>query len=117
MDLAKALKKEECLWKQKSRIRWLATSDLNTRFFHLSTIIRQRHNSIKSLKNEERCWLQSRAKVGSHIINFFHKLYQSSGTEDLGMLEELIYPVITPADNLDLCYIPTQEEIKGAIFL
>lgn len=33
-------KMEEDLWRQKSRTTWLTTRDLNTKFFHLLTVIR-----------------------------------------------------------------------------
>ena len=30
---------EETLWRQKSRTKWLSAVELNTKFFHLSTIV------------------------------------------------------------------------------
>jgi hypothetical protein len=42
----KCLRREESLWRQKSRVRWLSTSDLNTEFFHIITLIRRRRNHI-----------------------------------------------------------------------
>jgi hypothetical protein len=41
---------EEVLWKSKSREIWLTCTDLNTKFFHSSTIIRRRANAINFLK-------------------------------------------------------------------
>ena len=40
MKIQELLKREEILWRQKSRIKSLTSSDLNTRFFYLSTVIR-----------------------------------------------------------------------------
>ena len=40
MEIQELLKREEILWRQKSRIKSLTSSDLNTRFFYLSTVIR-----------------------------------------------------------------------------
>lgn len=37
-------KKEETLWRQKSRVQWLASPYLNTKFFHASTVIRRCRN-------------------------------------------------------------------------
>lgn len=44
--LQEQLRREEVLWKQKSREEWLTSKDLNTRYFHLSTVIRRRQNAI-----------------------------------------------------------------------
>ena len=52
MEIQELLKREEILWRQKSRIKSLASFDLNTRFFYLSTMIRRRRNSIDFMKKE-----------------------------------------------------------------
>lgn len=52
--LQEELKREELLWKHKSRVTWLTTKDLNTKFFHLSTIIRRRRNAIEFLTQNGR---------------------------------------------------------------
>lgn len=48
--LQEQLLREEVLWKQKSRELWLSCTDLNTKFFHASTVCQCRYNSISSLK-------------------------------------------------------------------
>lgn len=44
-------RKEEELWRQRVQITWMKTPDLNTRFFHLFTIVRRQH-SIEALQDE-----------------------------------------------------------------
>lgn len=46
------LTQEENLWKQKSWIFWLLEGERNTRFFHLSTLIRRRRNRITRLQDD-----------------------------------------------------------------
>uniref|UniRef100_A0A2N9HGL8 Reverse transcriptase domain-containing protein n=1 Tax=Fagus sylvatica TaxID=28930 RepID=A0A2N9HGL8_FAGSY len=85
-DLNEWLTRTDLLWKQKSRELWLKNGDRNTKFFHLSTIIKQRHNSIDAIKTEE------------------------------GDLDNLIPQSITVAENEELNSIPSPAEIKRAIF-
>ncbi len=61
------LAKEEILWKQKSRIQWLTSSTLNTRFFHLTTIIRRRRNTIDFLKDKHGNWISNIEATGYQI--------------------------------------------------
>lgn len=57
-ELLELLKREECLWRDKARIQWVEDEDLNTRFFHLSTIIRMRYNGINFILVENNTWKQ-----------------------------------------------------------
>ena len=51
--LSKWLLRSETLWSQKSRELWLKLGDRNTKFFHLSTIIRRKRNNIDAIKDEQ----------------------------------------------------------------
>lgn len=46
------LTRVELLWRQKSRETWLKEGDKNSIFFHLSTIIRRKRNSIDAIKDD-----------------------------------------------------------------
>lgn len=41
LGLDELWKRKELLWKQKFRFEWLTSSDLNSRFFHASSVIRR----------------------------------------------------------------------------
>jgi hypothetical protein len=77
-ELNENLKREEILWKQKSIVQWLTAPDLNTKFFHLSTIIRRRKNSIDFLKNNQNNWISGRQEIGTCFTEFFKCLFTST---------------------------------------
>lgn len=59
-DLLEMLHRDECLWKQKAKVTWLSTSDLNTHFFHLSTTIMRRRKNIEAIKIGDGVWFGSK---------------------------------------------------------
>lgn len=71
MGLDKQLRREEILWRQKSRETWLVSSDLNTKFYHALTIIRRCHNQILKLKYERSGWIFGKAAIGKEIVDFY----------------------------------------------
>ena len=69
------LKREELLWRQKSRVTWLTTSDLNTKFFHITTLVRRRRNQICFLKNNSGSWVQGNEAIGTSFSSIFLELF------------------------------------------
>lgn len=53
LELDELWKRKELLWKQKFRFEWLTSSDLNSRFFHASSVIRRCKNRIERLKSDQ----------------------------------------------------------------
>lgn len=89
------LTQEELLWFQKSRTEWLQAGDRNTRFFHLSMLIRRRQNRIDALQNQEGVWVSDQVELKNMVLSFYQGLYaadaQSGGTFIKGY-----FPVLTP---------------------
>ena len=63
LNLREWLQREETLWRQKSKNIMLVVTDLNTKFFHLSMIMRRRRNAIDFLKNQQGIWLSGREEI------------------------------------------------------
>lgn len=51
-ELDEQMQREELLWRQKSQESWLVSSELNTKYYHVSTIICRCRNSISKLKSD-----------------------------------------------------------------
>lgn len=58
--LGEQLCREEIFWKQKSRVEWLVSSDLNTDNFHASTVTCRCRNQIVRLKDVDGHWFSGR---------------------------------------------------------
>lgn len=101
-NLQEPLAREETLWKQKSREQWLTYRDLNTKFFHVSTVIRRRYNSISFLKNVDGSILNDKEDIGNYFVDYFSSIFTSSNPVIDDDHVELISPVISGLDNLML---------------
>ena len=111
LDLEKLLLHEEILWHSKYRESWLTCKDLNTTYFHLSTLIRRRSNDVNFLKLDSGIWVSSRADIGSNFSDHFTNHFSSSNpTIEVEMLDHFTQ-VITEEDNFAICAIPTEIEV------
>uniref|UniRef100_A0A2N9ET81 Reverse transcriptase domain-containing protein n=2 Tax=Fagus sylvatica TaxID=28930 RepID=A0A2N9ET81_FAGSY len=96
LELNDWLEKEEIKWKQKSRELWLREGDRNSKFFHLSTLIRRRCNRINEIKLEDGTWLFGREAIGNYFTNHFKSIYQSVHPQFPQSLEGLIEALLGP---------------------
>ena len=79
LDYQNILKQEEILWYQKSISNWITLGDRNTKFFHVSTIVRRKRNRPQSLKNDQGAWVSGINEIKEVIQNFYKNLF---GTEN-----------------------------------
>lgn len=70
-ELDEQLARKDLMWTQKSRELWVHEGDRNTKFFHLSTVIRRRKNHISAIKtpNGEREYGMD--KIGNYFLKVF----------------------------------------------
>lgn len=70
------------LWKKKSQIDWIKEGNKNSKFFHLSTLIRRRQNRIESLLNTDDIWVKDKEELKGLTVSFYKNLFsaeQASG--------------------------------------
>ncbi|KAL8529269.1 hypothetical protein ACS0TY_006627 [Phlomoides rotata] len=61
---------------------------------------------------------QDSEAIGAHVVIYYSELFSArvGGPQDYSILDEFITPVISEVHNLSLVAIPTDEEIKQAVF-
>ena len=116
LELDDWLEREDLKWKQKSRELWAKEGDRNTRFFHLSTLVRRRRNHINEIKLEDGSWINTREEIQNYFNENFKSLYQSECNDVPEDLENLIEPCISMEENEELCRVPSREEIRKVVF-
>lgn len=110
------LEQEALFWQQKSRVKWLQEGDRNTKFFHLTTIIRRRRNKIERLKDENDVWVEESEAIKSVVVKYFSDLFKSrqclQGNVDIPQL----FPCIDDADVAGLVKSVDLQEVKDSLF-
>ncbi|KAK7260044.1 hypothetical protein RIF29_25766 [Crotalaria pallida] len=106
---------EEVLWFQKSRCKWIALGDRNTKYFHDTTLVRRRKNKIMSLLDDNDTWVTDRNQLECMARNYFQSLYADHTPYVEFCLHGAFPPLLQDQVNFlskDVC----NEEIKKAIF-
>jgi len=108
--------REEIMWQQRTRIRWLAAGDKNTRFFHLRASQRRKKNSIKRLKRPDGQFTEDIQEMGNLTSSFYRNLYTSEGTIGMESVLNVVPMKVTPEMNDQLLAPFVEKEVKDALF-
>ena len=115
-EMDDVLNEEELLWFQKSRMEAIKDGDRNTRYFHLSTLMRRRRNRIDTLMDSSGNWIHEEAQVKGLISQYWNALFQEDGetTHRNGLLWGC-FPNI-PAEDMEKISRPfTSCEVVAAL--
>ncbi|KAK3030135.1 hypothetical protein RJ639_038884 [Escallonia herrerae] len=99
-NLDEELKREESLWQDWSRYIRILEGDLNTKFFHLTTIIRRRRNAIEFIKDGEDNLLMCAIPTDSEIEKALNHMgsHKAAGPDGMTALFFKTYRKITSFD-------------------
>ena len=89
---------------------WANHGDSNTKFYHLSTIVRRRCNNIKEISNNHR-FLRRWQDIQGYFVLGFQQVFKRSNHWFPYNLEGLIQPMISKEENVMLTSTPLAEEI------
>jgi hypothetical protein len=115
-ELDVLLQREEMMWKQRSRVAWLAEGDRNTKYFHRKATWRQSKNNIKRIRGLNGNWTYDPEEINELANNFFRELYTKDSAVCPDDLLSLIHEPITENINSSLCREFTDDEIGDALF-
>lgn len=85
-------------------------------FFHISTIIKRHFNAIDHIKLTHGTWIHDRKQIGDAFVGYYCVMFCSISPTSLTDLYGYILPSVTHGENLALCRIPEDSEIKSALF-
>jgi hypothetical protein len=115
-ELAEILKKEEMMWFQRSRAKWLMDGDRNTRYYHLKTINRRRYNNVIMLRNDVGEWVEDPVQLQSMVNNFYYDLFSKSNERWEWMQADVTFPILN-RETFDMLGMPIEDqEVKKALF-
>ncbi|KAI9112905.1 hypothetical protein K1719_016019 [Acacia pycnantha] len=107
---------EENYWWQCSRIAWLTAGDRNSKFFHLTTVIRRKRNAILSIKDGNGSWTRDKMVINHMFTEYFTNLFSSPGPRFLDKSLDAIEVRLDDVANESLLRPVTKEEIHSAAF-
>lgn len=113
------LAKEEVFWKQKSREKWLAEGDHNTKYFHTSALQHKATNNISKIKDIQGNSIDNPIEIIGIFVDYFKDIlnnYESSNQVTQGEMLKAIPKVITIEDNKSLNKPFSLQEIKTTLF-
>lgn len=114
------MNREELMWAQKARSKWVVLGDRNMRYFQ--TIVKQRkaRNRILQLKTENGNVSDNLSDIENTLVTHFRQSFEGSIPGDLESILEELNPLPIPKlseQQLALLNIPiTNQEIEHTIF-
>ncbi|KAL6208769.1 hypothetical protein ACLB2K_019714 [Fragaria x ananassa] len=115
-DYEKIRDAEALFWKQKSRDKWLSEGDRNTKFFHLTTIVRRRRNKIDGLFDINGVWRTNLKDMQQVAVDFFKELFTADPVQDLIVIIPSLFPEILASDMERMNRPISENDIHSALF-
>ncbi|KAK3218537.1 hypothetical protein Dsin_012507 [Dipteronia sinensis] len=118
-ELDVLLRRQECFYRDLSRVKWLQDGDLNSSFFQASVRRRQYKNALSSLSING-VLTDDRLIIRDHIIEFYSNLFSSDSywvKIEFSVVEDVIPSLVIDVENAFLIKIPSTNDIHDAVLL
>ncbi|KAK3192976.1 hypothetical protein Dsin_024286 [Dipteronia sinensis] len=111
------LKQQEIFLKEKSRVRWLAEGDRNSKFFHSLLKRRGGNKALSSIQIGENISCDPN-KISEHVSSFYQHLFLDPGIDnlDFSLIREHVPSLVTVDDNASILRVPSFDEVRSTVF-
>ncbi|XP_060170583.1 uncharacterized protein LOC132601519 [Lycium barbarum] len=103
-------------WRQKAGVDWFAEGDRNTRFFHNLVKGRRKKYMINKIQGSDGTWLEDETQMAAEAVNFYQTQFSQEEENSQSTLLDNVPNLIDQQTNIELCKMPSLEEIKQAVF-
>ncbi|XP_026398910.1 uncharacterized protein LOC113294749 [Papaver somniferum] len=100
----------------KARVKWFKEGGANTTFFHTTMKIRKSYNNVSELEDEAGNVVTSQDQISDILVSHYKKKFERKNVVFEDELFEAIQKILNEDDNTYLDAVPSQEEIKKAVF-
>ncbi|XP_058733373.1 uncharacterized protein LOC131604980 [Vicia villosa] len=115
-ELHDILKKEELMWIQRSRARWIRDGDRNTKYYHTKAVTQRRKNNILMIRGADGQWLEDADQIRIMVNNFYKDLFTLNQFSSSWQVTKITFPRLSK-DLLEILNASiVNKEVKRAIF-
>ncbi|XP_042950383.1 uncharacterized protein LOC122282502 [Carya illinoinensis] len=115
MELDTWTNREEIRLAQCAKVRWWNHGDKNSMYFH-ALLNKRKQARIMEMSLSNGTTLKTPQDIHDGAVKYFMDFLGESNSVVLPDLGDLVSNVISEEDNLRLCSLPTEEEVKQAVF-
>ncbi|MCH96033.1 endonuclease/exonuclease/phosphatase family protein, partial [Trifolium medium] len=114
--LSKALLHQDSFWREKARVNNFSSGDRNTAYFHRLAKIKSSSKPIALLQHDNGV-ITTEADLELHIVNSFKSIFcEENNCSANSLIQDCIPDAVSPEDNASLIVVPSETEIKAAVF-
>lgn len=110
------LNQENLFWRQKSRDKWIQEGDRNTKFFHLTTLVRRRRNKIEGLFDSNGNWFSDAQSMKNIAVDFFANLFSAQDLVNCRFSISRSFPEIEQCFLDDISQPVSLMDVKNSLF-
>lgn len=115
LELSIWCKCEDIRLSQQAKFKWLSEGDQNSKFFH-AVINMRKKNVVKEMTLHDGTRLETPEEIHEGAVAYFKDFLGQSPSGELSDLSYVVDKVISEEEKVQLCAIPSDEEMKDALF-